>query len=197
MYSLSNNWKKRVNSFVCYRPHAGEHIDCVLSEMVNRSKLSGTRITCLFNGIQIIVSPEMTKKEALRQWKYALKQSCTPFRKALWKQECAKYHAECKAKKQRVYQLLSTEKMEVPWYKLIPYLRTCWAQRKDNLSKEIIKFIQGWAVAMQQEIRKGSKPADIQDKLEQELDYIGLSGFTNLLAVAFLKKFWKYGNQLT
>jgi len=178
-----------------YRVRTGDRINTVIAGMVLRSRETGLRVICTFNGVQIIVSPETTEEEAYNQWETTRNRLRSPFKTALYERHHEAYQEEVEVAKQKVYQLLASEKMAVPWYKLIGYWRACWAQR-DSFSKELLRFAQAWAVAMQREIRSGKKAADVMDGLERELDYVGLSGFAYGICKNFLKTFWKYSDQL-
>lgn len=66
----------------------------------------------------------------------------------------------------------------------------------DSYGARIIGYAKDWARLMQAGMAEGKKLEDIAEETSREADYDGITGFMYGAAVATLKGYWKYGEEL-
>lgn len=67
---------------------------------------------------------------------------------------------------------------------------------KEGYGKAIMEYAEGWAKLMQIEISKGAKLADIVDSTGDEMNFMGITGFMENMAISILCQTWQYGETL-
>lgn len=67
---------------------------------------------------------------------------------------------------------------------------------KEGYGKAIMEYAEGWAKLMQIEISKGAKLADIVDSTGDEMNFMGITGFMENMAISILCQTWQYGKTL-
>jgi hypothetical protein len=66
----------------------------------------------------------------------------------------------------------------------------------DPYGKATVEYAEGWAKLMQIEIAKGKTVIQCAEKTQENLDFMGITGFMYGCAVQMLSQYWKHGEEL-
>lgn len=197
---MSGLSKRELKKVAVVRPRPGDHLAKVAGEMVRRADTYFIRVTCLFNGVQFVVSPGMSVNDAIKCWRTNMmrqyREYLTTTKAELARRQLIR-RLECDIVRSQVIRLmLATEKLQVPLFKRIAFKKAVCKNSADRNRAVAVNFAVAWGVAMQQVLRKGMKIAEVAEVLSRELDCDGITGFQYAFAVSFLVRFWKHGKEL-
>ena len=66
----------------------------------------------------------------------------------------------------------------------------------DGYGGGVFSYAERWANMMEEQIKQGQRVRDIADKLSQDADTEGITGFMYGCAVSILAQCWEYGEEL-
>lgn len=198
MYPLS---EKELRKMAYFKSERSSYLSLeqVARGMVNRTKLFGIRVTCLFRDIQLIAEPGMDVESIRQLFNVRYDERFQKYMKSaraniIARQSVEDYEKQNALVRDKIKTILEKENIEILPSKFDEFERfismnSCFSD------KDTIDFTLAWAAAMQQAVRQGKSIADVADDLAKEFD-MGITGSMYTFSVSKLCQFWEYGQEL-
>lgn len=191
--------KKDLTKLSFVRPKPGNNVIDIAGKMAYRANFYNTRVTCVFNDVQFTVNPGMNWEDGFNLWKEEMDRQDRQWQKSMKAEVARRDQLDMQIKHQKrlnhVYDVIRTGNLSVPFWKFIGFKLAIKKHSSSNLDRLVIEYALAWGIEMQKAMKNGAKLADVADQLSHDVDN-GMSGFSHGLAVAFLCRYWKHGEEL-
>ena len=191
---------KKQRKLTFFRSRVGHTVQEVFGNMIQQANATGLRVTTTSNGIQITVEPGMTVEQVLQAWDDALNEKheryLRSYRSALSNRQHQQWEQDAQRRRVEIEALLKTDYMRVKPFQYLTYVKAV-RYNEDPYGATIIRFARAWAVLMQKALSEGLEISEVEEDLSQYANYDNITGFQFETARAFLKRVWKYGDQLS
>lgn len=190
------NREQLLKKLAHYRPiRVGSYVHDVIAEMLVRSYMISARVSAVFNDRLIIVSPEMSQKEAVAVWE---KQA---------RERSDKYQGSFRRRKREKEAVLAAQNRQTAFDEIMltaPVMAIrdkeayqSWLDNnQDGYGNAIFRYAENWARIMQAKMENGATLDECADEASNIADVEGITGFMLGGAVSVLALCWEYGEEL-
>lgn len=191
---------KNLSRMATVRVYSGMDLRVLCRRMADQGNAYGLRVVSVFNDITIVSQPGMTQDQIYQIWERESRPRNNKwkrsFRAEIARRESEEKDAWRQCNKKKILRLLKKERVRVPLFKYLEFKRVVNRQSKNDYGRKTLAFAFGFAVLMQQALKKGECFESAADHAFKEADYMITSGDQSGKAMSFLSKYWKFGKEL-